>query len=137
MLKKDGFIDTIEKDPKRIEIAKENIRLSDKKINLFEGDAKLIIKCINKKYDMIFIDANKSKYLEYLEYGLKLLNKDGIIFADNVLYKGYVKSNYNKHKQRTAVNHLREFLSKIQNDKNLKTEVLDIGDGLAIIRFNK
>ena len=56
----------------------------------------------------------------------------GIIVADNVLYKGYVMSDYNKHKQRTAVRGLREFLKELTENENLTTEILEVGDGLAI-----
>ena len=59
---------------------------------------------------------------------------NGIIFADNVLYKGYVLSDYNKHKQRTAVRNLREFLSELQSNEMLDTKILEVGDGLAIAR---
>ena len=57
-----------------------------------------------------------------------------MILADNVLFKGYVLSNYNKHKQRTAVRHLREFIQKCKDDENLLIELLEVGDGLAIIK---
>ena len=77
----------------------------------------------------------KANILVYLKEGLRLLNPNGIIFADNVLYKGYVMSDYNEHKQRTAVRHLREFIKMIQEDKSLNSEILEIGDGLAIISF--
>ena len=63
-----------------------------------------------------------------------MLKKDGVIFADNILYKGYVLSDYNKHKQRTAVNHLREYIKLVTEDPNLETKILDIGDGLAITK---
>ena len=43
-------------------------------------------------------------------------------------------SDYNKHKQRTAVRHLREYLQEVTQNKNMETEILDIGDGLAITR---
>ena len=62
---------------------------------------------------------------------------NGIIFADNVLYKGYVLSDYNKHKQRTAVRNLREFLKELdelQENKEFDVRVLEVGDGLAIAR---
>ena len=85
-----------------------------------------------KKYDMIFIDAAKGKYPFFLEQALRLLKKDGIIFADNILYKGYVMSDYNKHKQRTAVTHLREYIKLTTEDPQLNTEILEVGDGLAI-----
>ena len=55
-----------------------------------------------------------------------------MIIADNVLYKGYVMSDYNKHKQRTAVRNLREYIAQITNNTKLETEILEVGDGLAI-----
>ena len=67
---------------------------------------------LEEKYDMVFIDAAKGKYPFFLEQALRLLKDDGIIFADNILYKGYVMSDYNKHKQRTAVTHLRGVYKK-------------------------
>ena len=144
LLNQYGSIDTIERDPEMIKEAKENIkfinedeRYAGKTINLIEGDASEIITKLDDKYDMIFIDANKSKYTLYLKEGLRLLKPNGIIFADNVLYKGYVMSDYNKHKQRTAVRHLREFIKMIQEDESLNSEILEIGDGLAIITFQK
>ena len=88
------------------------------KINVHLGNALDILpKFIEegKKYDYIFIDAAKGKYLDFYNYSLELLSDDGIIIADNVLYKGMVLSDYNKRKHRTAVNKLRYFINYIQN----------------------
>ena len=133
-LEPNGIIDTIERDEERIKEAKENIKIIDdnKKINIYECDAVEMLPTINEKYDMIFIDAAKGKYPFFLEQALRLLKKDGIIFADNILYKGYVMSDYNKHKQRTAVTHLREYIKLTTEDPRLNTEILEVGDGLAI-----
>lgn len=137
-LNKDGVIDTIERDDNMINEAKQNIKImgKDDVINIYEGDAVDILPQMNNKYDMIFIDASKSKYPFFLEQSLRLLNKDGVIFADNILYKGYVMSDYNKHKQRTAVNHLREYLRSVTENPDLNTEILEVGDGLAITKFS-
>ena len=102
------------------------------KINIIEGDAVEILPTLQGKYDVVFIDASKGKYPFFLKEALRLLADNGIIFADNVLYKGYVLSDYNKHKQRTAVRNLREFLAELQNNQELKTEILEVGDGLAV-----
>ena len=136
-LNDDGIIDTIERDQQRIIEAKENIRKVEveKNINIISGDAVEILPNINKKYDMIFIDAAKGKYPFFLKESLRLLNKDGIILADNILYKGYVMSDYNKHKQRTAVRNLREYIKEVTENPNLETEILDIGDGLAVSKI--
>ena len=61
-----------------------------------------------------------------------MIRQGGVIIADNVLYKGYVMSDYNKHKQRTAVRNLREYIAEITNNDKLETEILEVGDGLAI-----
>ena len=66
-----------------------------------------------------------------------MLKSDGIIFADNILYKGYVLSDYNKHKQRTAVRNLREYIKETTEDERLDTKILEVGDGLAITKFKK
>ena len=66
-----------------------------------------------------------------------MLDKNGIIFADNILYKGYVMSDYNKHKQRTAVRNLREYIKEVSENPNLETEILEVGDGLAISRIKQ
>ena len=134
-----GFIDTIERDAERIKEAKQNIKEMqlENKINIYEGDAVEILPTLNKKYEVVFIDAAKGKYPFFLKEALRMLNKDGIIFADNILYKGYVMSDYNKHKQRTAVRNLREYIKEVTENPNIKTDILEVGDGLAVSRLIK
>ena len=136
-LAEDGKIDTIERDEERIKEAKENFKKVgvEDKINLYEGDAVEILPTLNEKYDMVFIDAAKGKYPFFLKESLRMINNNGIIFADNILYKGYVMSDYNKHKQRTAVRNLREYIKEVSENPNLETEILEVGDGLAISRI--
>lgn len=133
-LSKEGSIDTIERDEERVINARENIKRVEveDKINIYLGDAVEILPKFNGKYDMIFIDAAKGKYPFFLNQALRLINDNGIIIADNVLYKGYVMSDYNKHKQRTAVRNLREFIKEIQENPLLDTEILEVGDGLSV-----
>ena len=102
---------------------------------LYEGDAVEVLPTLNNEYDMVFIDAAKGKYPFFLEQALRMLKKDGIIFADNILYKGYVMSDYNKHKQRTAVTHLREYIKLTTEDPKLDTVILEVGDGLAVTKL--
>ena len=132
-----GKIDTIERDKERIKEAKKNIKDMnlEKVIHIFEGDAVEILPTLNEKYDMVFIDAAKGKYPFFLKEALRMLSKNGIIFADNILYKGYVMSDYNKHKQRTAVRNLREYIKEVTENENLDTEILEVGDGLAISKI--
>ena len=129
-----GIIDTIERDEERIEEAKQNfikVGVQDK-IHLYEGDAVDILPTLDEEYDVVFIDAAKGKYPFFLEQALRMLKDKGVIIADNVLYKGYVMSDYNKHKQRTAVRNLREYIARVNEDANLDTEILEVGDGLAV-----
>jgi predicted O-methyltransferase YrrM len=135
-LKNEGYIDTIERDEERIIEAKQNIKDMEleEKINIYSGDAVEILPTLDKKYDMIFIDAAKGKYPFFLKESLRMLAENGIIFADNILYKGYVMSDYNKHKQRTAVRNLREYIAEVTGNPNLETEILEVGDGLAITK---
>ena len=136
-LAEDGLIDTIERDEERIEEAKQNFKKVEveNKINLYEGDAVEILPTLNEKYDVVFIDAAKGKYPFFLKEALRMLKQDGIIFADNILYKGYVMSDYNKHKQRTAVRNLREYIKETTENPNLETEILEVGDGLEISKM--
>ena len=138
-LSEDGIIDTIEREHIRVEEAKENIKKMglESKINILEGDAVEILPTLDGKYDVIFIDAAKGKYPFFLKESLRMLSKNGIIFADNILYKGYVLSDYNKHKQRTAVRNLREYIKETTENENLDTKILEVGDGLAITKFEK
>lgn len=135
-LAEDGVIDTIEREHDRVVQARENIKKAEveDKINIIEGDAVEVLPTLDNKYDAIFIDASKGKYPFFLKEALRMLADNGIILADNVLYKGYVMSDYNKHKQRTAVRNLREFLAELQQNDELETEILEVGDGLAIAR---
>lgn len=138
-LSEDGTIDTIEREHDRVIEAKENIKKAEVegKINIYEGDAVEILPTLEGKYDAIFIDAAKGKYPFFLKESLRMLKSDGIIFADNILYKGYVLSDYNKHKQRTAVRNLREYIKETTEDERLDTKILEVGDGLAITKFKK
>lgn len=135
-LEEDGIIDTIERDEERAKQAKENITKVEveDKINILEGDAVEILPTLNEKYDMVFIDAAKGKYPFFLKEALRMLSENGIILADNILYKGYVMSDYNKHKQRTAVRNLREYIHEVTGNPNLETKILEVGDGLAITK---
>ena len=135
-LQESGIIDTIEREGTRVAEARENVKKAEveDKINILQGDAVKILPTLNDTYDVVFIDASKGKYPFFLKEALRMLAPNGIIFADNVLYKGYVLSDYNKHKQRTAVRNLREFLAELQNNPELEVQILEVGDGLEIAK---
>ena len=133
----EGKIDTIERDEERVAEARVNIQKVgvEDKINIYEGDAVEILPTLNEKYDVVFIDAAKGKYPFFLKEALRMIKPNGIILADNILYKGYVMSDYNKHKQRTAVRNLREYVKEVTENPDIETEILEVGDGLAISRI--
>ncbi len=135
-LEEGGRIDTIERDEERIAEAKINIKdlNLEEKINIMVGDAVEILPTLDEKYDVIFIDAAKGKYPFFLKEAIRMLSGKGIIIADNILYKGYTLSDYNKHKQRTAVRGLREYLKELEENEELETELLEVGDGLTITK---
>ena len=130
-------IDTIELDETRANEAIENIKQMglEKNINVLKGNAVEILPTLNESYDIVFIDAAKGKYPIFLKEAIRLSHKGSIILADNILYKGYVMSDYNKHKQRTAVTHLREYIKEITENPDFETEILEVGDGLAISKI--
>ena len=138
-LQENGKIDTIERDTERVKEARKNIKKAEveEKINIYEGDAVEILPTLNDEYDVVFIDAAKGKYPFFLNQALRMIKPGGGIFADNILYKGYVMSDYNKHKQRTAVRNLREYIAEITNNEKLETEILEVGDGLAISKTKR
>ena len=136
-LQPDGKIDTIERDIERVAEARINIMKVgvEHQINIYEGDAVEILPTLNERYDMVFIDAAKGKYPFFLKEALRMIKPNGVILADNILYKGYVMSDYNKHKQRTAVRNLREYVKEVTENPNIETQILEVGDGLAVSRI--
>lgn len=88
----------------------------------------------NKKYDLIFLDGPKGQYLKYYPLLLNMLEPNGCLLADNVLFKGMVRSSQVvPHKKRAMVTKLRQFLKEIETRDDLQTTIHDIGDGIAEI----
>lgn len=132
----DGIIITVERDEDRAKMARDNIEKANlnKKIRLIEDDALTLLRSMDRKVDIIFLDADKSHYIDYYEDCLRLLNDGGIIIADNVLFAGLVeKEGEAERKHRTIVNNLRLFLKTVKEDNRVTTELLKIEDGIMII----
>lgn len=128
---------TLEIDNLMANIARENIIKVGclEKITVINEDAKIYMKdLINEKslFDVIFIDAAKSQYQEYLDLAKQLCHNNTVILIDNMLLSGMVKGSYNEHKHRTQVNKLREFLQNLKSDKDLISTIVEIEDGLAV-----
>lgn len=131
----DTKISTIEKNEDMFLLAKENIEKSPykDKINTIWGDAREVLPLLEGKYDLIFIDAAKGQYMEFLEYAMKLLNPSGLIISDNVLFRGMVASDsLVKRRKITIVKRLREFLKYINEIDGYTSSIIPIGDGVAL-----
>ncbi len=125
----------IEIDEEKARIAKQNYKIfgvSDR-ANIFLGDASEIIPILTGKYDFIFLDGPKGHYYEYLPHLLSALNAGGVLFADNVLFRGYVDGKVKTpHRFNTTKHSMENFLREITTNENLSTVVLDIEDGVSI-----
>lgn len=130
---------SLELDEERAKQAKNFINQSKYKdnIQIILGDAgENITKLDNsKKFDMVFIDAAKGQYPDYLIKVLPLLAPNGIILADNVLFRGYVLSEDKPPRRyKTIVKRLREYIAMVSDKDKFITEIFEYGDGLALSR---
>lgn len=135
----DAVLDTIEKVPQRIEVAKINFARYHKQeqITLLEGDATQVLEELvakQKTYDFIFMDAAKGQYLHFLPSILALLKEDGMLVTDNVLQEGdIIQSRYAITKRdRTIHKRMREYLYTLTHSEHLNTVILPVGDGVTL-----
>jgi len=107
----------------------------EKNIRIINDDAITALDYISEKFDIAFIDAAKSHYDEFLDKILKILNPNGIIICDNVLYKGLIANDELVTKRkRTIVRNMREFLEYVSTNERFETSIIPIGDGIALIK---
>lgn len=125
---------TIEKDKLRAAVANDYIRqakMTDR-IDIICGDAGVILDKLSGRYDMVFIDAAKGQYLNYLLKIIHKLNPAAVVVADNVLFRGMVREDKSPRRYRTIVKRLREYLDFVTTDPRFVTSIREVGDGLAI-----
>lgn len=131
---------TIEINENSCNMAKDTfkqLQLSNR-VNLILGDAKDVIKTLTNKYDLIFLDGPKGQYVRYYPTLKSLLKPNGYIIADNVFLHGLVNGpEFVKHKHRAMVVNLRKFLEIIKEDKQVESQILNIGDGIAVIKLKQ
>ena len=131
---------TIENYDKRIPIARENFRRAGKEnqITLIEGDATEVLKSteapFDEPFDMIFMDAAKGQYINFMPDIMRLLKKDGVLVSDNVLQDGdIIESHFVvTRRNRTIYKRMREYLYELTHREDLVTAVLPIGDGITV-----
>lgn len=133
------FLTTVEIKEKYFNMAKQTfskMNLSNR-VCMYLDDAKNVIKKLKDekcKFDMIFLDGAKGQYINYLDTLKELLNKDGIIFADNVLLHGMVEmEGVIPRKKRTMVVNLRKYINAI-NEFPYESELIRLEDGIAITK---
>jgi predicted O-methyltransferase YrrM len=139
--RKECKITTIEKFEKRIPIAKENFRRAnmEDKITLLEGDALEVMENLKGPYDLIFMDAAKGQYINFLPEVKRLLASGGTLISDNVLQDGdIIESRYAvTRRNRTIHSRMREYLYELTHSEDFVTTILPIGDGVTISVLNK
>lgn len=128
----DGKLYTIEIDEERYNQAQENIKKSGlNNIISIKGDAVEEIKKIEENFDFVFIDASKGHYMDFFEDSIKLLNKNGIIFIDNIMFRGYLYKEYPK-RFKTIVKRLDSFIDSLYNREDGDFVLLPFGDGVGL-----
>lgn len=145
-LTEDGKLITVEHNDEMEDSIRRNLALSPlgEKIELVIGDAKEAMRRLGDKargdrredkgaeFDLVFIDADKKEYCDYLDLVLPLMRAGGWILADNTLWDGHIiEAAYDKDKQTVA---LRAFNDKVAADNRLEKVILPLRDGLTIIR---
>lgn len=134
-------ITTIERNSEMVAIARDNISKYgiENKIEVLQGDCLEILEKLENKYDLIFMDAGKGHYNHFLPHCLRLLNNDGVIVADNVLFKGMVASkDLLVRRKITIVKRMKTYLQMVSSNEELITSVIPMGDGIAVTtrRYN-
>lgn len=135
VLNSEGKIDTIERNEHMVDAATSNIKKAelDNTINIISGDALEVLGCLDKQYDMIFLDAAKGQYPEFLPHCMRMLKTGGVLFTDNVLYKGMIANDdLVVRRKKTIVTRMRKYLDEICNSDALETSIIPIGDGVAL-----
>lgn len=133
-LPKDGRIDTLDKNEELVDFQRYFFDRSawGKQIHQHCGDAMEIIPSLDHEYDLVFLDADKKNYLNYLEQLLPKIKTGGLLLSDNVLWSGKVLETTKKNDRDTAV--LKEFNAALANHPALETVLLPLRDGLTLSR---
>jgi predicted O-methyltransferase YrrM len=133
-IQKEGTLDTIDVKEELVSIQQKYFDLSPWKGQIIThlGDALEIIPTLNKKYDLVFIDADKENYINYFNMIVPIMNKGGIILSDNVLWSGKVLEELNPKDMSTKI--LLEYNQLVNNDERVETVLLPIRDGLTVSR---
>lgn len=134
-LRENGTIDTIDINEELEEIQNKYFEQSGKRNQIIQhiGNALEIIPLLDKKFDLVFIDADKENYINYWKLIVPMMNKGGIILSDNVLWSGKVLEEVQKNDKSTRI--LLEYNKITKEDPRVETVLLPIRDGLTVSRI--
>mgnify|MGYP002521462726 CR=1 FL=1 len=105
----------------------------DKRVFAFFGEATEVVDEVGEGFDFVFLDCNKSKYKDLLPKIKAKMKSGGVLFADNVLFRGYITGEVKTpHRHNTIRNNMRGFLETISSDEDFITAVSDTGDGISV-----
>lgn len=130
-----AHITTIERDESFYNEALKNFKDLgiSQNVTAILGDAGEEIKKTENTFDFIFLDCAKVQYVKYLPQLKKLLNKGGVLAADDVLLFGYVTGEEEVPKKRKMlVEHVKEYITAVTRDNELQTTILNLGNGVAL-----
>jgi predicted O-methyltransferase YrrM len=131
-----GKIITLERNERMRVVADRNIKEAglEDKIEIKFGDAIENVKNLDEKFDIIFIDAAKSKYQEFFDVSYPMLDDGGIIIADNVLNKGDIAKPIEDIERRNRTIHrgMNKFIENMLNDERFETVLLPFSDGVLL-----
>ena len=135
-LPSNGELITLDKNLERNKIASNFFKKAkqENKIKIFIGpalDSISDLKKDKKKFDIVFIDADKENYKNYYDQSLDLIEKNGLIIVDNVLWRGEVVDTKKQDKLTTVI---REFNTYVNRDKRTENLIIPVGDGLTVCR---
>jgi predicted O-methyltransferase YrrM len=136
----DVAIVTLELDEERAATAIDFIARSpfSTQIHILLGDAGESLVGLQGPFDLVFIDAAKGQYPDYFRKVLPILAENGVIIADNVLFRGYVRgTEESPRRYKTIVKRLREYIEMAEKTPGFTTEIYENGDGLAVSKRRK
>jgi predicted O-methyltransferase YrrM len=133
-LAEDGTIDTIDVNEELVDFQRKYFDRSKwgKQISQHLGSAIDVIPTLDKKYDLVFIDADKDNYINYFHLVVPIMNKGGIILSDNVLWSGKVLEEVKPNDKTTKL--IMAYNELLKNDSRVETVLLPIRDGLTVSR---
>ncbi|MGV3460022.1 MAG: O-methyltransferase [Flavobacterium sp.] len=129
-----GALDTIDNNEELYDFQKKYFDKSEwaGQITQHLGNALEIIPALGKKFDLVFIDADKENYINYYHLIVPMMNKGGIILSDNVLWSGKVLEPVKANDKSTKI--LLEYNQLLKDDPRVETVLLPIRDGLTVSR---